>query len=53
MYLQDTEDPEFNTTIVGPWMENWEIVHHNKHTIKHEGTKPDNAEKAPCGEPSG
>ena len=26
------DDPEFDTTIGGPWMEQWEIVHHNKHT---------------------
>ncbi|XP_028403568.1 uncharacterized protein LOC114526234 isoform X2 [Dendronephthya gigantea] len=26
------EDPEFDTTISGPWMDRWEIVNHNKHT---------------------
>ncbi|KAJ7374243.1 hypothetical protein OS493_007322 [Desmophyllum pertusum] len=29
------KDPEFDTTIVGPWMGNWEIVHHNKHTAQY------------------
>ena len=30
-----TED-EFDTTIYGPWMRRWEIVHHNKHTEAHD-----------------
>ena len=30
------EDPEFDTTIVGPWMGQWEIVHHNKHTEQYQ-----------------
>ena len=30
-----TED-EFDTTIYGPWMRRWEIVHHNKHTKAHD-----------------
>lgn len=29
------EDPEFDTTLPGPWMKKWEIVHMNKHTIRH------------------
>lgn len=33
--LKPEEDPEFDTTIIGPWMGQWEIVHHNKHTIKY------------------
>lgn len=28
------EDDPFDTTISGPWMHNWPIVHHNKHTDK-------------------
>jgi len=28
------EDDPFDTTISGPWMHNWPIVHHNKHTAK-------------------
>mmetsp|Transcript_23430 Transcript_23430/g.36660 ORF Transcript_23430/g.36660 Transcript_23430/m.36660 type:complete len:109 (+) Transcript_23430:1238-1564(+) len=24
--------PELDTTIVGPWMRKWELVHHNRHT---------------------
>ncbi len=23
---------EFDTTLSGPWMNRWDIVHHNKHT---------------------
>lgn len=26
------EEDEFDTTIVGPWMTKWEVVHHNRHT---------------------
>ncbi|XP_068681653.1 uncharacterized protein [Montipora foliosa] len=26
---------EFDTTIVGPWMGQWDIVHHNKHTLNY------------------
>ena len=26
------EEDEFDTTISGPWMRRWKIVHHNKHT---------------------
>ena len=29
-------ESEFDTTIYGPWMRRWEIVHHNKHTKAHE-----------------
>ncbi|CAF2512173.1 unnamed protein product [Rotaria sp. Silwood2] len=28
---QRLDDP-FDTTISGPWMHNWPIVHHNRHT---------------------
>ena len=34
-------DEEFETTIYGPWMEYWEITHHNRHTqalTKNQGT---------------
>ena len=36
-YLQETdgEDPEFDTTLPGPWMQKWEIIHMNKHTQRH------------------
>eukprot|EP00794_Sanderia_malayensis_P012089 gene12089-13335_t len=30
--LDTVEDDEFDTTVAGPWMTRWEIVHHNKHT---------------------
>lgn len=30
------QDDEFDTTIQGPWMKKWEIVHMNPHTEKHE-----------------
>ena len=33
---ENVEDPEFDTTIKGPWMNRWEIVHHNKHTAAFE-----------------
>ncbi|XP_073241055.1 uncharacterized protein [Porites lutea] len=33
--IQLDKDPEFDTTIVGPWMGKWEIVHHNKHTVQY------------------
>jgi len=29
------QDPEFDTTIAGPWMGQWEIIHHNKHTAQY------------------
>ena len=43
-YILQKEE-EFDTTIVGPWMEKWEIVHMNKHTEAHareseEGKQP-------------
>ncbi|XP_072048101.1 uncharacterized protein [Amphiura filiformis] len=28
------DDFEFNTTISGPWMSRWELVHHNRHTAE-------------------
>ncbi|XP_022094672.1 phytanoyl-CoA dioxygenase-like isoform X2 [Acanthaster planci] len=34
---RDTKaDDEFDTTIMGPWMKRWELVHHNRHTAKFE-----------------
>ncbi|WAR20076.1 hypothetical protein MAR_001914 [Mya arenaria] len=33
--LETNEDPEFDTTLPGPWMKKWEIVHMNKHTDRH------------------
>ena len=29
------QDPELDTTIAGPWMGQWEIVHHNRHTAQY------------------
>jgi len=26
------EDPAFDTTIAGPWMHTWSLIHHNRHT---------------------
>jgi len=26
------EDPQFDTTIAGPWMHTWDLIHHNRHT---------------------
>lgn len=28
----NTVEEEFDTTIPGPWMKKWELVHHNRHT---------------------
>jgi len=33
--LEQEEDPEFDTTIPGPWMKKWEIIHMNKHTDRY------------------
>ena len=30
-YMLQVEE-EFDTTIPGPWMKKWELVHHNRHT---------------------
>jgi hypothetical protein len=33
--LKEKEDDDpYDTTIAGPWMHNWPIVHHNRHTAK-------------------
>ena len=32
--LQNAEDENFDTTIQGPWMKKWEIVHINRHVSK-------------------
>ena len=35
------DDDEFDTTIQGPWMKKWELVHKNRHTdrlFKESGT---------------
>lgn len=29
--VESAEDPELDTTITGPWMKQWEIVHMNRH----------------------
>ena len=29
------EDRDFDTTISGPWMDRWELVHHNRHVAAH------------------
>lgn len=34
LLLQIPDDPEFDTTIQGPWMKKWDIVHMNQHTSK-------------------
>ena len=31
-YSCDIPEEEFDTTLHGPWMERWEITHHNRHT---------------------
>ncbi|CAH1792836.1 unnamed protein product [Owenia fusiformis] len=33
---------EFDTTIAGPWMKKWELVHHNEHTKAWMEQNPDN-----------
>lgn len=30
----NAEEPELDTTIVGPWMHKWDMIHHNRHTAK-------------------
>ncbi|XP_033763921.1 uncharacterized protein LOC117345084 [Pecten maximus] len=30
-YGEEADDPELDTTITGPWMKQWEIVHMNRH----------------------
>ncbi|XP_038072101.1 uncharacterized protein LOC119740762 [Patiria miniata] len=32
----DNVSEELDTTIMGPWMKRWELVHHNRHTAKFE-----------------
>lgn len=32
--LPNAEDADFDTTIQGPWMKKWDLVHHNQHTAK-------------------
>lgn len=31
-----TLDDAFDTTIAGPWMDQWPIVVHNRHTMRHQ-----------------
>ena len=38
------EDPAFDTTIAGPWMRNWDLIHHNRHTAALEDTTTINFE---------
>ncbi|KAL4238057.1 hypothetical protein ACF0H5_002768 [Mactra antiquata] len=33
--LDNTEDPDFDTTLPGPWMKKWEIIHMNKHVERY------------------
>lgn len=28
----DAHDARFDTTVAGPWMDNWEMTHKNRHT---------------------
>ena len=30
--VTDLSEDEFDTNVHGPWMNRWQIVHHNKHT---------------------
>lgn len=32
--LPQAEDEDFDTTIYGPWMKKWDIVHVNQHVAK-------------------
>lgn len=36
---QKAEDNDFDTTIQGPWMKKWDIVHVNHHVEKLDATK--------------
>ena len=31
-WFQEADNPKFDTTIQGPWMRKWEMVHMNQHT---------------------
>ncbi len=44
-YYGDNADEDFDATVHGPWMDQWEIVNHNKHTTAHD-LKPDIKSKA-------
>jgi len=44
-YYGDSTDEDFDATVHGPWMDQWEIVNHNKHTAAHD-LKPDIKGKA-------
>ena len=44
-YYGDNTDEDFDATVHGPWMDQWEIVNHNKHTAAHD-LKPDIKGKA-------
>ena len=34
-----------DTTIMGPWMDNWDIVHHNRHVAAHLAAKVGGSEQ--------
>ena len=44
-YYGDGTDAAFDATVHGPWMDQWEIVNHNKHTAAH-SLRPDVKGKA-------
>ena len=39
-YYGNGTDEAFDATVHGPWMDQWEIVNHNKHTAAHD-LRPD------------
>ena len=34
-FLRAADEQTFDTTISGPWMDRWELVHHNRHVAAH------------------
>ena len=38
---------EFDTTLAGPWMNRWDIVHHNRHTASVTDTATYNSRDGP------
>eukprot|EP00730_Choanoeca_flexa_P018131 TRINITY_DN8800_c0_g1_i6.p2 TRINITY_DN8800_c0_g1~~TRINITY_DN8800_c0_g1_i6.p2 ORF type:complete len:402 (+),score=73.78 TRINITY_DN8800_c0_g1_i6:1297-2502(+) len=46
---EDKHDPRFDTLVVGPWMNRWDVINHNRHTealAKQGGLTADNIIKA-------
>jgi hypothetical protein len=33
--VEAPKNDDFDTTVAGPWMDRWEMTHHNRHTAAH------------------